>query len=757
MSSNLPPGGEGTSRVAPPGHVYTRDVSRLPRNSISVIAQAIGSSGRVLDIGAGAGALGALLRERATRLVAITHNAAEADACRPMYDRVLLLDLESPAWPEQLAGERFEAIVCADVLEHLRNPSAVLTQLHSLLADGGALHVSVPNMAYAGLIANLMRGRFDYGPEGLMDETHLRFFTRSSFMALLKSSGWETIDTDAIAQPLHETEYRLRLDELPPAVLRHLMAQPDASAYQLIFKAVPTASVAGAKPLPPHQRYDNTHAAPTYVAELFVGHPDAFESARRVTAFGVMGESRQALRFALPSSFMPFGRLRLDPADRPGYWHLHKMELLDAQGARVWCWDNMVDTPAAWRTVARHQMQPLAEQAAPEASGQAWLLMGDDPSIELPIPPDTLRTLPHQELELRVECGWPVSADYRAAIALLQQQAQAPATLPVSANTPVADSRAPATGQPTTRPGWLSRLARWTGLAYRQRPQQQGVGASICVVVPVYGNLAVVRTCLESVMNASNQASWRLIVIDDASPEPELQEWLRRFAESHRTVTCIRNTINLGFVKTVNLGMTLAGRNDVVLLNSDTEVHGNWLDRLKQAAWSQNNVGTVTPFSNNATICSFPRFCEDNPLPQGFTLAQVDQAFGAANQGQAVDIPTAVGFCMYIRRDCLDAVGLFDADTFGRGYGEENDFCLRASHAGWRHLHALDVFVRHFGGTSFGPERQVLQQQALEAMRRLHPHYETLIRDFVALDPAKPYRLAAEQALGHPHTQAGLG
>jgi GT2 family glycosyltransferase len=103
---------------------------------------------------------------------------------------------------------------------------------------------------------------------------------------------------------------------------------------------------------------------------------------------------------------------------------------------------------------------------------------------------------------------------------------------------------------------------------------------------------------------------------------------------------------------------------------------------------------------------------------------------------------------MYIRRACLDDVGEFDAASFGQGYGEENDFCLRASALGWRHLHALDVFVYHEGGASFKETRHALQARALETIRRLHPGYEDLIREFVRQDPARPFREAIDRARG---------
>jgi GT2 family glycosyltransferase len=251
---------------------------------------------------------------------------------------------------------------------------------------------------------------------------------------------------------------------------------------------------------------------------------------------------------------------------------------------------------------------------------------------------------------------------------------------------------------------------------------------------------------VRSVLGTTGSARWHMTLIDDASPDQGVRAWLREFARDEPGVTVLENVRNLGFVQTVNLGMRLAGRRDVILLNSDTQVANDWLDRLRAAALARPSVGTVTPFSNNATICSYPQFCVDNTLPPGQDTAAMDRLCAGSNRGQAVEIPTAVGFCMYIRRACLDQVGEFDAANFGKGYGEENDFCLRATALGWKHLHALDVFVYHEGGASFKESRVALQANALAAIRRLHPGYEEMIREFVQQDPARPYREAIDQA-----------
>src|SRR5262249_31632988 len=203
---------------------------------------------------------------------------------------------------------------------------------------------------------------------------------------------------------------------------------------------------------------------------------------------------------------------------------------------------------------------------------------------------------------------------------------------------------------------------------------------------------------------------------------------------------------NLGFVRSVNRGMQLHGDRDVVLLNSDTEVANDWLDRLHAAAYSDGKVATVTPFSNNATVCSYPFEGWGGGVPGGLGLAALDRLFASTNAKKTVDLPTAVGFCMYIRSDALTQLGLFDAERFGRGYGEEKDFCRRAGKAGWRNLLAGDVFIFHEGSVSFSEERIALSQASAKALFEVHPDYPQVVHEFLVRDPPLALRAAIDNA-----------
>ncbi len=268
------------------------------------------------------------------------------------------------------------------------------------------------------------------------------------------------------------------------------------------------------------------------------------------------------------------------------------------------------------------------------------------------------------------------------------------------------------------------------------------------VVVPVYTGVEETRRCLETAW-ATIDSEWaRLVVINDGSPDPAITTLLREFAASHPGVVLLENPENLGFVATANRGMQYDTERDALLLNSDVEVANDWLQRMREAAYYHPKAGSLTPFANNATICSFPNFCQDNALLFGLGVAEIDRAFAAQfSAADAFEVPTGVGCCLYIRRDCLTDIGYFDVDTFGRGYGEENDWCQRAQRSGWRNLHLANCFVYHQGGVSFAQEQSPRVAQAMTLLDERYPRYHADIQSFVARDPARAARTGALLAL----------
>ncbi len=245
----------------------------------------------------------------------------------------------------------------------------------------------------------------------------------------------------------------------------------------------------------------------------------------------------------------------------------------------------------------------------------------------------------------------------------------------------------------------------------------------VAVIVPVYDAPKLVARCLESVLRYSG-AYVRVIVIDDASPDAAVQPLLERYA-NHPNVEVLSNASNLGFTTTVNRAMRLAAPADVVLLNADAEVGPNWLSGLRRAAYSQADIATVTAVSDNAGAFSVPELEQTNRMPAGWDLAATARALWQEAGLVYPSMPTGNGFCLYIRRAALDAVGLFDEAAFPQGYGEENDFCQRAQAVGFRDIIAGNVYVAHARSQSFGvARREALGLVGMRILRERWPNYD---------------------------------
>lgn len=275
-------------------------------------------------------------------------------------------------------------------------------------------------------------------------------------------------------------------------------------------------------------------------------------------------------------------------------------------------------------------------------------------------------------------------------------------------------------------------------LPERAEGAQSRPAHAVAIIIPVYGQRDLTLACLDSVLETTD-ASARVIVVDDASPDPTLRTALEELARRKR-IKLIRHGHNVGFAASVNAGIRACPRQDVVLLNSDTLVPPGWLERLRNAAHAAREIGTVTPLSNDGSILGYPAPDARNPVPDLAQTHRLD-AFARSIGAQAsIDIPVGVGFCLYIRRDCLNAVGVMRDDIFAQGYGEENDFCLRARRLGWRHVALASVFVAHRGGQSFNRAGIHLRARNAELLERLHPGYHRIVQAFVRADPLAGFR-----------------
>ena len=270
--------------------------------------------------------------------------------------------------------------------------------------------------------------------------------------------------------------------------------------------------------------------------------------------------------------------------------------------------------------------------------------------------------------------------------------------------------------------------------------------AQVTVIVPVYADYRATKACLEALLAQLDRTGChQVIIVNDASLDPRIRSMLDALAHSDQ-VRVLTNTRNLGFVGAVNRALKEVSSGDVVLLNADTIVPERFIERLASAAQSSPDIGTVTPLSNNGEFTSFPVPNRPNAIGNGLDVGKIDQVAARVNAGTVVEIPNGIGFCLYVTRSCLDAVGLL-SDSYCRGYLEDVDFCLRARLHGFRNVCAASVYVGHAGSRSFGKQKRSLVVRNLKVVEQRFPAYRAECADFILADPLKPVRQAIEASL----------
>ncbi|MFO1315285.1 MAG: glycosyltransferase [Burkholderiales bacterium] len=260
--------------------------------------------------------------------------------------------------------------------------------------------------------------------------------------------------------------------------------------------------------------------------------------------------------------------------------------------------------------------------------------------------------------------------------------------------------------------------------------------SAVDVVIPFQGSVDLLRRCVDSVRGATVRMPYELIVVNDGATDADAVRYLAGLAQSGGA-TVVEQPVRQGFAAAANRGFGLHRDRDVVVLHADAEVANDWLDRLAKHAEARD-VGVVGAFTDNVGIATYPLPRSANPLPGGQTVATLDALFARANAGAAIPLPFVDGPALYFRRECLHAVGAFDANPLGGDYGVEIDFCLRAASAGFRHALAGDVFVGHDGHASFGKrEAEALSHRAEEALAKLYPSYPAQRKDVAEREPGR--------------------
>lgn len=254
------------------------------------------------------------------------------------------------------------------------------------------------------------------------------------------------------------------------------------------------------------------------------------------------------------------------------------------------------------------------------------------------------------------------------------------------------------------------------------------------IIIPVYNAFEDLCICVDSIQRNTDLQYNRLILVNDCSPDERIYPYLENCRREN--ILVIHNKENRGFSANINTGMEQSKENDVILLNSDTIVTKSWIEKLQACAYSNASIGTVTPVSNNATLCSVPVGFAENQLPEGVTAEEAAAVIEECSLREYPQLPVAHGFCMYVKREVVRSIGGFDAKTFQRGYGEENDFCCRAEQAGYIHVMCDDTYIYHSGTKSFlTKEKLRLSQEHERILKDRYPKQMRALEIYCAANP----------------------
>jgi 2-polyprenyl-3-methyl-5-hydroxy-6-metoxy-1,4-benzoquinol methylase len=359
-----------------PEHVEVEHPVLEPNSSLTKMLELVGTRKRVLDLGCATGYFAKLLTQRECDVVGIDLNPSSVEAARAYCTRAIVADLDTIPLSTLVDPASFDVIVCGDVLEHLRYPTRLLEDARSALRDGGALIASIPNVAHGAVRLSLLGGSFDYQELGILDDTHLRFFTAKTVDELFLCAGYRVEQIERTVLPLFaESDLVPRLDRENYAddVIATIRQDPECETLQFVVRAVPLAD----------------DLATRAIAKRFLSVNTELANARvRIERMGVQlaGEIETAARAAERSERYAAETARVETANLR-----YESELAEALYA--------LEVAANDRDVARKTVEALRAEADAARRLNAGMVAEMRELLERPVVPPAAIAALEEELE----------------------------------------------------------------------------------------------------------------------------------------------------------------------------------------------------------------------------------------------------------------------------------------------------------------------------------------------------------------------
>jgi len=737
-----------------------------------------GYNKKVLEIGTSTGYVTKILKEHGNSVTGIEIDPDAGSAARQYCDRMIIADVEILDFDRNFEPAFFDVIICGDVLEHLKKPGVLLKKLRKFLRADGYLVVSLPNFCHGDVLLNIINGDFHYTPMGLLDETHLRFFGLKNIYSIFSDCGFQVRDMQTTNLAVGTTELKADMTKIPEDLLQFIRSLPDSTVYQYVFRAYPSESVVLPESLgtdirslffnslqvskqefqaPLVATIDNLNNSLTVLKQQQNENTILIEELKRDAAEGTeqideLNVKTQTLDRQLneKNNQLDEFSFKVQSLDRQ---LTEKNNQLDEFSFKVQSLDRQLTEKNSQLEEFSFKVQSLDRQLTKEnenAKHLAYSLSLKQTQLQnlttaLAEREQKLSSIEHSivwRFTMRfhskvIERIFPQKTNRRkyydlglkscrilidrGFFCLIQEYKKRRKFLKLNTS-PIQFQKSEIEEQKNHQYGCTGTIPCYTN--YSKKPLKRHA-ADVEIIICIHNAYNDVKLCLESVIKYSSPP-YSLILIDDGSEDPT-RNFVKDFAQIHNAIS-IRNDSARGYTFAANQGLKASSAPYVILLNSDTIVTYEWLDRIIECAESDKKIGLVGPLSNTASWQSVPDIemngdWANNALPEGISVHQMSRFIAKYSSRTYPRLPFINGFCLFIKRDVIRDIGFFDEENFGEGYGEENDYCIRARNAGWEFAVADDVYIYHAQSRSYSDEKR--KQLCERSDRRLHEKHGT--------------------------------
>ncbi len=668
--------------------------------SVKKMFTMVGSNKKVVDFGCGTGYFSWVLKSQGCTVTGVEINSHAARIAEKYCQEVIVADLDFVSVKDILPLQEFDVAICGDILEHLRNPWQVLRDVKQILKKDGYIVASIPNIAHGAIRLALLQGKFDYMELGILDNTHLRFFTRESVENLFEDSGYFINCVERTQLPIF-TDIpwvpRVSKSNFDENIIKSVENSPESDTLQFIIKANPDTMEGKYERL--SQRYSSlSQEVERSQSQLQQTQTEFERSQSQLQRTQAEFERSQS---QLQQTQAEFERSQSQLQQTQTEFERSQSQLQQTQAEFERSQSQLQQTKNDYEILQHHQ---------------------EETHRQLELSNETIAAMKTSKFwKLRV-LWFKFKAIVKPVVFAFRNQVTSNKLLSNFRNSSSTVTEIDIAGTDIT----INSVTSENPLVKHS--------ATVDIIICVHNAFEDVKICLESVIRYS-RVPYSLILIDDGSQE-ETHKYLLDFANS-QAATLIRNETARGYTFAANQGLRLSKASYAILLNSDTIVTPDWLDRIVACGESDPRIGIVGPLSNTASWQSIPEISHqgdwaENKLPEDMSVADMGRLVAEYSHRLYPRIPFLNGFCLAIKRSTIEDIGYFDEDAFGAGYGEENDYCLRADQAGWQLAIADDAYVYHSQSRSYSNERRkLLCEQADKAL--VAKHGQQIISDSVSI------------------------